>query len=108
VRGATRLVGLDVARAAALMGMVATHVLPSRTPGGEETLSHLVAGGRASALFAVLAGVALALLTGGRTPLRGRERWAAVAGLLVRAVLIALLGLWLGGLETSIAIILTW
>ena len=30
-----RLVGLDVARCLALLGMVATHVLDARTPDGE-------------------------------------------------------------------------
>ena len=103
-----RLVGLDVARCLALLGMVATHILASRTPAGEESLSHLVAGGRASALFAVLAGVTLALASGGRTPAQGRDRWVAVGGLAARAVLVALLGLWLGGLDSGIAIILTY
>jgi hypothetical protein len=88
--------------------MVATHIFASRTPVGEESLSHLVAGGRASALFAVLAGVTLALASGGRTPVRGRARGVAVGGLAARAVLVALLGLWLGELDSGIAIILTY
>jgi uncharacterized membrane protein len=101
-----RLVGLDVARCLALLGMVATHVLDARTPEGELTVAQWLAGGRASSLFAVLAGVSLALMT--REPLRGRplaERSAAIA---VRALLIALLGLVLGGLDTGIAVILTY
>jgi len=107
-RATTRLVGLDVARCLALLGMVATHILASRGPAGEETVSHLVAGGRASALFAVLAGVTLALGSGGRTPYRGRPLGVAAAGLAARAVLVALLGLWLGELDSGIAIILTY
>jgi uncharacterized membrane protein len=103
-----RLVGLDVARCLALLGMVATHLLSSRTPTGEEALHHLVAGGRASALFAVLAGTTLALASGGRTPVRGPALWDAAAGLAARAVLVALLGLWLGGLDSGIAVILTY
>ena len=59
----------------ALLGMVATHLLLEIGPDGEQTWPHDLAGGRASALFAVLAGVTLALLTGGRKPLRGRDRW---------------------------------
>ena len=51
-----RLVGLDVARCLALLGMVATHVLDERTPAGDLTTAQWLAGGRASALFAVLAG----------------------------------------------------
>lgn len=104
----TRLVGLDVARCLALLGMVATHLLASRGPEGEESLSHLVAGGRASALFAVLAGVTLALASGGRTPVRGRARRAVIAGLAARAVLVALVGLLLGELSSGIAVILTY
>ena len=107
-RATTRLVGLDVARCLALLGMVATHILASRSPAGEETVAHLVAGGRASALFAVLAGVTLALGSGGRTPFRGRDLGIAAAGLAARAVLVALIGLWLGGLESGLAIILTY
>ena len=68
--------------------MVAVHVLD------ESPLSD----GRASALFAVLAGVSLVLL----------RRRTTIAGLAVRAVLIGLLGLCLGELETGIAIILTY
>ncbi|MFC7495478.1 MULTISPECIES: heparan-alpha-glucosaminide N-acetyltransferase domain-containing protein [unclassified Nocardioides] len=109
VRRATpegRLVGLDVARCLALLGMVATHVLDERTPAGELTFAQWLAGGRASALFAVLAGVSLALMT--REPLRGRPLALRSAGIATRALLIAALGLVLGGLETGIAIILTY
>jgi uncharacterized membrane protein len=103
-----RLVGVDVARCLALLGMVATHVLDERDADGSLTAAQWLAGGRASALFAVLAGVSLALMTGRRTPVRGRERARRSAGLAVRALLIALLGLALGGLEHGIAVILTY
>lgn len=107
-RLAGRAVGLDVARCLALLGMVATHVLDERTASGELTSAQWLAGGRASALFAVLAGVSIALVTGRRAPVRGRERAAVSAGLAVRALLIAALGLVLGGLGTGIAVILTY
>ncbi len=103
-----RLVGLDVARAVALLGMVATHVLVERTAAGDLTVSHALAAGRASALFAVLAGVAIALVAGRRTPLRGRDRVAVSVGLAVRALLVALVGLLLGGLDSGLAVILTY
>ena len=103
-----RLVGLDVARCLALLGMVATHVLDPRTPDGDLTFGQWLAGGRASALFAVLAGVSIALMTGGREPVRGRERALRSAGLALRAVLIATLGLVLGALESGVAVILTY
>lgn len=102
-----RVVGLDVARCLALVGMIATHVLDPIGPDGVTTMQY-VAGGRSSALFAVLAGVSLALMTGRGTPLRGRPRLAASAGLAVRALLVAALGLLLGELDTGLAVILTY
>lgn len=103
-----RLVGLDVARALALLGMVATHLVPQVAESGAQTWPHELAGGRAAALFAVLAGVALALMTGRRTPLQGGDRARASVGLAARALLIALLGLALATQETGLAIILTY
>ena len=105
---ASRLVGLDAARCLALLGMVATHVVARRDAAGEPTTLHEIAGGRASALFAVLLGVAIALTTGGTRPHRGRDLARDALALAVRAVLVAAVGLALGGLETSIAIILTY
>jgi uncharacterized membrane protein len=101
-----RLVGLDVARCLALLGMVATHVLDARTPDGELGTAQWLAGGRASALFAVLAGVSLALMT--REPLRGRPLALRSLGIAGRAVVIAVLGLLLGGLDSGVAVILTY
>ena len=103
-----RLVGIDVARCLALLGMVATHVLVDFTPEGDLTFSQWLAGGRASALFAVLAGVSLALVTGGREPAHGEDRVRVSAGLAVRALLIAALGLVLAVFDSGLAIILTY
>ena len=105
---AGRIVGLDVARALALVGMIATHMLPSTDPDGGVAVAQQVAGGRASALFAVLAGVSLALMSGRSTPVRGTEAWAVSAGLAVRALLIAVLGLLLGSLPSGILVILAY
>lgn len=88
--------------------MVATHVLEARGPDGSLTTAQWLAGGRASALFAVLAGLSIALVTGRQTPLRGAARARASTGLVVRAVLIAAVGLLLGTLDTGIAVILTY
>jgi uncharacterized membrane protein len=103
-----RIVGLDVARCLALVGMIATHALVTSTPDGGTTVVQSIAGGRSAALFAVLAGVSLSLMSGRRVPLRGRAWWGAAAGLAVRAMVIALVGLLLGSLDTTIAIILTY
>src|SRR5687767_2912372 len=98
-----RVVGVDVARGLALLGMMATHILPG-LDGARVPWPQQLAGGRASALFAVLAGVSLALVSGRQSPLRGRSRTAASVRITVRALVIGLLGLSLGLLPTHIAI----
>lgn len=103
-----RIVGLDVARCIALVGMIATHSLESTTPDGGVTVVQQIAAGRASALFAVLAGVSLALMSGGTTPVRGAEARAVSAGLAVRAGAIAVLGLALGGVSSGVLVILAY
>jgi len=102
-----RVVGLDVARALALLGMMATHILPGIDSDGL-TFSQDVAGGRASALFAVLAGVSLGLMSGRTLPQRGRARASTSAGLVARALLIALIGMLISEVDSGIAVILTY
>lgn len=97
-----------MARCLALLGMVATHVLDARTADGGLSLGQALAGGRASALFAVLAGLSIALVTGRTVPIRGSRRARASAGLAVRALLIAALGLALAEVDSGIAVILTY
>jgi len=88
--------------------MIATHTLVAPLPGTDRPLWHWLTSGRAAALFAVLAGVSLALMSGGRQTARGRERAAVTSGLVVRALLIAALGLVLGDLDSRLAVILTY
>ncbi|WP_300015638.1 heparan-alpha-glucosaminide N-acetyltransferase domain-containing protein [Pseudonocardia sp.] len=101
-----RLLGVDAARAVALVGMFSTHTLPLRAPDGSESWTGLLADGRSSALFAVLAGVGVALST--PRPPDARAHLAAGAGLLVRGVLVGLLGLTLVGLDPPVAVILAY
>jgi Heparan-alpha-glucosaminide N-acetyltransferase, catalytic len=104
-----RIAGIDAARATALVGMFATHLLPLADATGGKTLTGLLADGRASALFAVLAGVGVALSTGGAAqPADARSHAAAAAGLVVRGVLVGLIGLLLGGLDPAVAVILAY
>lgn len=87
-----RLIGLDVARAIALIGMVAVHTISSSDANGDLTTAWLLGSGKASALFAVLGGVGLAIMTGRTEPARGR-RWArGIARQVLRAVVIFLIG----------------
>jgi uncharacterized membrane protein len=97
----SRIAGIDAARGVALLGMMATHILPLHTATGAETVVGAVAAGRSSALFAVLLGVGISL--GAREPYG-----AAAAGLVVRALLTGLIGLVLVGLAPPVAVILTY
>jgi uncharacterized membrane protein YeiB len=83
--------------------MVAIHVLPGAREDGSPTLTDLVASGRSAALFAVLAGVGLALAFG-RRPNVPRS----AATVLVRSLLIGAVGLALGMLESGVAVILAY
>ena len=105
----SRLDGVDAARAVALAGMASVHILPVMTPAGAETAAGAIAAGRASALFAVLAGVGIALGTGGPVPVSGgRAHAAAAAGLVVRGVLVAIVGFTLVELKPHVAVILAY
>jgi hypothetical protein len=103
-----RIVGVDLARCLALVGMICTHLVIATGPGGQITVLQQVAGGRSAALFAVLAGVSLALISGGTRPVTGVGLLRARCALVVRAVLIAALGLWLGDLRSGVAVILAY
>jgi len=110
VRRVARIVGVDIARCLALLGMMATHILPSVDPatGAYVPWQQQLAGGRSAALFAVLAGVSLALVTGREHPFRGRRLAAARVGIALRAAAIAAIGLVLGGLDSGVAVILAY
>lgn len=102
-----RVVGVDIARCLALIGMMATHILAG-VQNGEVTWTQQLAGGRSAALFATLAGVSLALVTGRTNPLRGRALAAGRAGILARAAVIGVIGLILGSFDSGVAVILAY
>ena len=109
VAGSRRITGVDLARGIALIGMAATHMLAVQ----DEFTGHLtgvgwLAAGRASSLFAVLAGVSLALVTGGQQPKGGADRARASVAIGVRAVIIGCIGLWLAGIGSPVAVILAY
>jgi uncharacterized protein len=88
-----RVEAVDLARGFALIGMMLVH-LSSYWIGRNPPLGHIVAGGRAAPLFAMLAGVALSLVHD-RDP-RGAGSTRAT---LIRAVLLIAMGLGLGSLH---------
>ena len=106
--GRTRLLGVDAARGLALLGMMGTHLVSSTADDGGVSWVYEVFSGRASALFAVLAGVGLALATGRTRPPRGRDLRAARAGVLARAGVIAAVGLAVGLAPGNIYVILVY
>ncbi|MBZ3906743.1 DUF418 domain-containing protein [Streptomyces griseiscabiei] len=88
-----RLVGVDLARALAVFGMFAVHVGPAPTPGGGVGDWFLeLSSGRASALFATLAGFSLMLIAGRPEPKTGLAGRQARARIVIRAVILLLLG----------------
>ncbi|WP_166972633.1 heparan-alpha-glucosaminide N-acetyltransferase domain-containing protein [Brevibacterium atlanticum] len=101
---AGRLIGLDVARGIALLAMMVTHIFALADDTGMPTWAAIFAG-RASALFAVLAGCSLVLSTRSRLTDSGRLRDAAPS-VLIRAAVIVLIGLCLGSISTLLAVIL--
>jgi uncharacterized membrane protein YeiB len=99
--------GVDLARGLALLGMIAVHVFDSDTENGA-TLTGLLASGRSAATFALVAGISVAFLSGGRRVLHGRPRRAAAAGLAVRAAGIGAIGLLLGYAGSDLDLILAY
>lgn len=101
-----RLTGVDAARGVALLGLAAVHVTLPTTAAGAPHPLHLVFAGGASALFVTLAGVGLALLSGGPDPV-GPARAAVLRRRIARrAGLLFVLGLLGGALDSGIAVIL--
>ncbi|WP_129337449.1 heparan-alpha-glucosaminide N-acetyltransferase domain-containing protein [Cellulomonas endophytica] len=102
--GRRRLVGIDLARGVAVLGMVTAHVGPDEGRVLPRLLE--VADGRSAALFVVLAGVGLALLSGGDRPATGVDLVRARVRVLARAALLVPLGALLALLGTPVVVIL--
>ena len=101
--------GLDVARALAILGMVGAHVATTADevrllePGTWSALVH----GRSSILFAVLAGISISLMTG-RTSIPRRDDLPRLRlNLIGRGAAVFLIGIALELLGTPVAVILT-
>jgi uncharacterized membrane protein len=102
-----RVTGVDLARGLALFGMIAKHIFDDSTDTGP-TATGLIASGRSAATFALVAGISVAFLSGGRQILTGVPRRAAAAGLVVRAAAIGVIGLLLGYADSGIELILAY
>lgn len=104
--GPGRVTGVDVARGLAVLGMFTAHVGFTSADAGGVAAFLEISHGRSSILFALVAGVSLAIVSGGRTPLTGVPMLQARTRILVRAaLLLALVGL-LDLLGTRVLLIL--
>lgn len=104
-----RVIGLDVARGLALIGMAAVHLikqLPYLSWNPDTWLG--IVSGRSSILFAVLAGVSMAIMTGRDHPYVGEKMMQARSRILTRALVIFAVGVVLASFSHPIAIILDY
>ncbi|AWE41480.1 MULTISPECIES: heparan-alpha-glucosaminide N-acetyltransferase domain-containing protein [unclassified Actinobaculum] len=104
-----RIGGLDIARALAILGMFYAHTAPRLGEPG--TIQHIVSDlpvGRSSILFAVLAGISLAILTGRNIPYTGERMRVARLRIFGRATALLVVTGILSLLGTSIALILSF
>ncbi|HEV2127766.1 MAG TPA: acyltransferase family protein [Thermomicrobiales bacterium] len=106
-----RIVGIDVARGIAILGMMAVHILdPGPFPWIDPMPENWdgVFAGRSSILFAIIAGISVALMTGRDRPVTGGHLVRARTRILVRAVVLFAVGGVLNMLVHNIAVILEY
>ncbi|MGY0020381.1 DUF418 domain-containing protein [Streptomyces sp. cg35] len=103
-----RLLGIDLARGLAVLGMYAAHVGPDPVIGGTGGFLMELGRGRSSALFALLAGFSLVLITGRPRPHTGRAGRQAAGRVVLRALVLMVLGYMLTALDTDVDVILSF
>jgi uncharacterized membrane protein YeiB len=104
--GSARVIGVDVARGLALLGMIAVHIFDTLHSNDTPSMTHQVMAGHALATFVLLAGVSLTFIT-------KRSRTGSLlpdaAALTTRALVITLIGLALNSvLDPDIDVILPY
>jgi uncharacterized membrane protein len=106
-----RVAGVDLARALAVLGMFVAHVGPaelSSRSGAAAAFLAALSDGHASILFGTLAGVSLALSTGGSRPHDGPALRRDRVRIAVRAAILFLLGMALTQIGVPIMVILSF
>ena len=102
-----RIIGIDVARGLAVLGMYGAHIGVTDAFDWSQPLTWLdLVHGRSSILFATLAGVSIAIISGRTATLTGVPLLQARVRILVRAALIFAVGGLLEYLGTGVAVIL--
>lgn len=104
-----RIGGLDLARGLAVLGMFYAHVAPrdDEAPPALRLLA-TIPDGRSSVLFALLAGVSLAILTGRNVAHTGQEARTSRLRILGRSVMLLVIAGALSSLGTYVGIILAF
>jgi uncharacterized membrane protein YeiB len=101
-----RIAGVDVARGLAVLGMFGAHLLIGGELTSDPASWAAVVEGRPSILFATLAGVSIALLSGGTRPVEDVDLVRARLRIAVRAAWVFVIGGLLEWLGTFVAVIL--
>jgi uncharacterized membrane protein YeiB len=104
--GKVRITGLDLARGLAILGMIGAHLDLTENLSWSPSSWQALVFGRPAALFGVLAGVSIALLSGGTRPPSGDELVRARMRIMVRAAWVFLIGGVLELLGTEVEVIL--
>jgi len=104
--GVDRIGGFDLARGLAVLGMFGAHLRIGDELTTDPATWAAVVDGRSSILFATLAGVSMALLSGRTRPADGVELVRARLRIAVRAAWVFAIGAVLEWLDTFVAIIL--
>ena len=104
--GKARIAGLDLARGLAIVGMMGAHLDVLANLSWSPSSWQAIVYGRSAALFAVLAGVSIGLLSGGAHPVSGDGLVRARVRIMVRAAWVFLLGGLLELLGTDVSVIL--
>lgn len=104
-----RVLGVDAARGVALFAMLAANIYDDvLDDNGNPTLAGMTVTGRSATMFAMVAGISLAFITGGRHPVHGDARRTTRVGLAARALMIAAIGLAIGYGSADINVILPY
>jgi uncharacterized membrane protein len=107
--GNARVIGVDVARGLALLGMFAVHIFNSLHANNTPSKTHQIMSGHALATFVLLAGVSLVFITKRRRTDGRLPDAPTAAGLVTRALIITLIGLTLNSaLDPDIQVILPY
>ncbi|QJC21160.1 DUF418 domain-containing protein [Arcanobacterium buesumense] len=102
----TRIIGLDLARSLAILGMFWAHMTAYEPAGFFDGWLNQVPDGRSAIVFALLAGVSVALMTGRQEPYEGDRMRKAQLRIVGRALVLFLAGGLLSSLGTPVVVIL--